>query len=93
MSNKARTRKRKHLRKLFKGAMNYIKTCVEIRTLTQKEREKNYPKLEPGGTVYVKVGEKHTLNFDGSKSDPEYLNKMEKLFNESETIINNFISE
>ena len=52
MKSKAKSRKRKHLRKLFKGAMNYITECVEIRTLIQKEREKYYPKLATGGLVF-----------------------------------------
>ena len=89
MSNKAISRKRKDFLKVLKLDAK----ITELRNKLHKIEEKYYPKLEPGGTVYVKVGEKYTLNFDGSKSDPEYLNKMEKLFNESETIINNFISE
>ena len=87
--HKSRAKREKEFKKLCKAV--YI--IVELFNKIHKIEEKYYPKLEPGGTVYVKVGEKYTLNFDGSKSDPEYLNKMEKLFNESETIINNFISE
>ena len=77
----------------FKSPIIFIQTSPIVPKGTILAVYNDYPKLAPGGTVYVNVGEKHTLNIDGSKEDPEYLNKMAKLFNESETVINNFISK
>ena len=89
MKHVKRAKREKEFNKLCKAV--YI--IVELFNKLHKIEEKYYPKLEPGGTVYVKVGEKHTLDFDSSKPDTEYLNKIAKLFNESETVINNFISK
>lgn len=34
----------------------------------------------------MKIGQRHKIIFDGSKEDPEYIKKMENLFNSSKTV-------
>jgi len=87
MRPKARSRKKKQFRKTWERIGKIIAAIVEVKSVYQKIRELKYPKMAIGGTVYAKVGEKHTINFDGSKEDHEYLNKMTKLFKESETVV------
>jgi hypothetical protein len=50
MSNKSKSRKRKHYRKLGKGILLAVSVMCEVINMMKKEREKKYPKFTSGGT-------------------------------------------
>lgn len=52
MSNKAKSRKRKYSNAMIKLARLLISVDVDFRMKMQELREKRYPKLASGGTVY-----------------------------------------
>ena len=85
MSKKSKSRKFKQHKKIAKIINEIINEEMQFRNALQAIREKHYHKLETGGIVWNnensekiqhEINRPHCLVYDGTKPDPEYLNKM-----------------